>query len=292
MQVWFNTDNFVTRLIGPETAHIIDSYKNDAASYDALQKYAEAQARIESGKAAFKEKMKRARFLSKKIKTTNGEEKKYAEVVNAMLPRVMAKSILYKSLYYCPVNTGALRASARIFQKGNGYIIRYGNNKVDYAVYVHEIPILTNNSGKKIYQHKAPTQYKYLEDAAIEVKDEILEEFGNASKLRIPKLKLMYGPQYMELFIDVDPMTMKVSQEINKYHTLEDLTNTYSNKDEFLSIQNIYEMVDEETTFKYNEDYYTELFSDIMDTGYVGDRRDDESLKAFIMNAMAKFKKI
>ena len=51
-------------------------------------------------------------------------------------------------------------------------------------------------------------------------------------------------------------------------------------------------MVDEETTFKYNEDYYTELFSDIMDTGYVGDRRDDEALKAFIMNSMAKFKKI
>lgn len=69
----------------------------------------------------------------------------------------IAYEILIRSLYYCPIDTGALKKSSYIENTNDGFKVGY---TIDYAHYVHE---LLNNA------HYAPTRAKYLEDAAIDI---------------------------------------------------------------------------------------------------------------------------
>lgn len=75
----------------------------------------------------------------------------------------MAEAILNRALIYCPVKTGALRASGTIiYDRPTGH--RYYNVSVEfrapYARIVHEMVH---------YAHKPPTKAKFLELAAREV---------------------------------------------------------------------------------------------------------------------------
>jgi hypothetical protein len=70
----------------------------------------------------------------------------------------IAKQIFMRSLYYCPIDTGALKRSAYVKSDDFKYI-DIGYSK-DYAMYVHE---LLNNF------HLRPTRAKFLEDAVMDV---------------------------------------------------------------------------------------------------------------------------
>ena len=70
---------------------------------------------------------------------------------------MLASLIMKKAIEYTPYKTGRLRDSIYMEPLEQGIKIGY---KADYAIYVHEIGF---------YQHKAPTQYKFLEEAAYEV---------------------------------------------------------------------------------------------------------------------------
>jgi hypothetical protein len=69
----------------------------------------------------------------------------------------IANDILIRSLYYCPIDTGALKKSSYIESVSDGFKVGYTK---EYAHYVHE---LLNNA------HYAPTRAKYLEDAATDI---------------------------------------------------------------------------------------------------------------------------
>jgi hypothetical protein len=71
--------------------------------------------------------------------------------------KAIINDILIRSLYYCPIDTGALKKSVKSYAYGDMYFIRYDK---EYAHYVHE---LLNNA------HYAPTRAKYLEDAAMDI---------------------------------------------------------------------------------------------------------------------------
>ena len=70
---------------------------------------------------------------------------------------MIASLIMKKAIEYTPYKTGRLRDSIYMEPLEQGIKIGY---KADYAIYVHEIGF---------YQHKEPTRYKFLEDAAYEV---------------------------------------------------------------------------------------------------------------------------
>lgn len=68
----------------------------------------------------------------------------------------LARAIYARALHYTPVKTGNLKKSAVLEVLSDRATIRY---TAPYATYVHEIPAL----------HKRPTQYKFLELAAVEI---------------------------------------------------------------------------------------------------------------------------
>lgn len=107
------------------------------------------------------------------FKKYQGKAEQQADVIMSEF----ADRILKKSLEYCPMDTGALRASARVI-KGNQpteYTIVYGSGAGGgfrdsyYAVYVHEIP--------KANYTTPGTGWKYLERAVDEIVPEIIAEF-------------------------------------------------------------------------------------------------------------------
>lgn len=98
---------------------------------------------------------------------------------------LLAFNVLRKAIYYTPVKTGKLRDSIYIRKYGASYEIGYTE---DYAIYVHEIEYNT---------HKAPWQYKYLEDAAFEV----LEEYYADTGIILP-MTIQYSP--LRVFIGED----------------------------------------------------------------------------------------
>lgn len=305
MQVWFNTDNFVTRLIGPETAHIIDSYKNDAASYDALQKYAEAQAKLIEAKNAFKEKM----AAGKRAKKEAPGRREYFLRYIKNISRNFALSIFIKSIYYCPIDTGALRASARIIEGSGGFVIEYGNKIVDYATYVHEIP-------PEKAKHKFPTQNKFLETAAVEVMDEFKRTEADINKLiskyklegvpkvTLPTIKISLKP--LKLFVgyndnlfryslrrkgladkDIEAWSklFNSSRELKEHDTIDDNWDSPM-FGQFHSDEYIEYLFDNS---KSNE-YFESIYSDIMNKQFEGDKRTKEVTKAFVLKAFRKAK--
>lgn len=98
----------------------------------------------------------------------------------------IALTVLKRSLYYCPIDTGNLRDSVRLIRAGQGFIIKYF---ADYAPYVHEID----------YKHDSPTQKKFLEDAAYETFNNIRVTMPN---VKLPEVRILYAP--LTLFINVD----------------------------------------------------------------------------------------
>lgn len=98
-------------------------------------------------------------------KTTQDEEedslnrKAYTDYVMGM--SMLASEILKRTLIYAPVDTGKMRDSVYIRSLSGGITIGYS---VDYAIYPHEIGF---------YSHKGLTRYKFLEDAAYEVANEM-----------------------------------------------------------------------------------------------------------------------
>ena len=99
----------------------------------------------------------------------------------------IAQEILLLSKYYCPIDTGLLRdgkirykdeqgvvhesneldsGGTLVRSHGSGYEIIY---RAKYAPYVHEIPY---------YNHDAPTKSKFLEDAAMEVAQKYISDYG------------------------------------------------------------------------------------------------------------------
>lgn len=91
----------------------------------------------------------------------------------------------------------------------NGFLISYrsakqvdGKTVKDYSRYVHEIPY---------YNHKAPTRYKYLEDAAFEV----AAEFRNEG-IEYP-ISMVYFPNMMCMVgIKKDNSLKDLATPINK----------------------------------------------------------------------------
>lgn len=98
---------------------------------------------------------------------------------------LVAFRILRRAIYYTPVDTGKLRDSIYIKPYGTGYEIGY---TADYAIYVHEIGF---------NMHQAPTQYKFLEDAASEIMEEYFADTGD-----ILDIKIEYDP--LRVFVGVD----------------------------------------------------------------------------------------
>lgn len=305
MQVWFNTDNFVTRLIGPETAHIIDSYKNDAASYDALQRYAEAQARIIEAKNAFKEKMAAGKRAKREAPGRRNDFLSYIAKIN----RNLALSIFIKSIYYCPIDTGALRASARITEASGGFVIEYGNKTVDYATYVHEIP-------PEKAEHKFPTQNKFLETAAVEVMDEFRRTEADINaliskyklegipKVTLPTIKISLKP--LKLFIGYNDNLLRYSirqlgasdKKIEAWSNLFNSSNELKEHDvidddwnspmfgDFHSDEYIDYLLDNTQS----REYFDLMYDSIMNQQYTGNKTTKEVTKAFVLKAFRKAK--
>ena len=98
----------------------------------------------------------------------------------------IAVTILKRSLYYCPIDTGQLRDSARLIKTSSGFAIRY---YADYAVYVHEWD----------YRHESPTQKKFLADAAVETFNNLRVTEPN---IILPSVRLLIDP--LTLYINVN----------------------------------------------------------------------------------------
>ena len=99
---------------------------------------------------------------------------------------VIAVTILNKALYYCPIDTGYLRSSARLIRTSSGFAIRF---YASYAFYVHEWD----------YSHTSPTQKKFLEDAAVETMNEIRVTYPN---MILPSIRILLDP--LTLYINVN----------------------------------------------------------------------------------------
>lgn len=92
------------------------------------------------------------------IKGEDGDKSKESSLYrNAQNVVSIAAMITKKAIEYTPVDTGKLVKSIYVKTVGSGIMIGY---TAEYATYVHEIGF---------YNHEAPTKYKYLEDAAVEV---------------------------------------------------------------------------------------------------------------------------
>lgn len=106
--------------------------------------------------------------------------------------------IMRKAIEYTPVKTGELRKSIYIRNEGSGIAIGYSK---DYAIYVHEIGF---------YQHKLPTQYKFLEEAAFEVALETDTPY---------RISISYDP--LEVYVNVPNMgaelvNIKAKEKVNR----------------------------------------------------------------------------
>lgn len=113
--------------------------------------------------------------------TTTDESMKFKDVIQDVT--TIGALIMKRAIEYTPVKTGELRRSIYIKNVGSGIAIGYSK---DYAIYVHEIGF---------YQHKIPTQYKFLEDAAFEVALETDTPY---------RISISYDP--LEVYVNVPNM--------------------------------------------------------------------------------------
>jgi hypothetical protein len=103
----------------------------------------------------------------------------------------IAKQIFMRSLYYCPIDTGALKRSAYV-KSDNMRYIDIGYSK-DYAMYVHE---LLNNF------HLRPTRAKFLEDAVMDVCN------VNSKLWTLNDISIIVYISYDPLFVRITPKSL------------------------------------------------------------------------------------
>lgn len=111
----------------------------------------------------------------------------------------ISRAIYIKSLYYCPIDTGKLKASATFTDNTDyGFCrITYGSNDIGYAIYVHEL---------LDREHIAPTQAKFLEDAALDI---INENKGFWIKNNIPvRIGISFKNNSIQMYIDDGSINM------------------------------------------------------------------------------------
>ncbi len=103
--------------------------------------------------------------------------------------KIAAEKILKRSLELCPIDTGALRTSARVISPKRSrkevrgkisaagidpvFVVYDHGGKAPYAVFVHEI---------LRYRHDPPTQAKFLQTAMDEAAAEVLTTVANEAK--------------------------------------------------------------------------------------------------------------
>lgn len=140
-------------------------------------------------KEAIRNKKEEARQAEKSKKAL--EEIRQLMPIDPALIADAASEIYDRSYEYTPEDTGRLRDSQYINTDSEEYIeIGYSSSKCDYAIYVHEMPLVN---------HEAPTRYKFLEDAAYEVYGEYLARYGVAIPIKIqykPDLRVFIGSYY------------------------------------------------------------------------------------------------
>ena len=123
--------------------------------------------------------------------------------------------IMRKAIEYTPVKTGELRKSIYIRNEGSGIAIGYSKN---YAIYVHEIGF---------YEHKEPTRYKFLEEAAFEVALETDTPY---------RISISYDP--LEVYVNVpnlgeELINIKAKEKVNRLVARKNkVWNDYINYDE------------------------------------------------------------
>lgn len=140
------------------------------------------------------------------------------DIVNNTYP-LLAFKILRLAIEYTPVDTGKLRSSSYLKPYGTGFVVGYD---CEYAVHVHEV-------GDN--KHKFPTQYKFLEDAAMEVLEEYYNDTGN-----IINITIEYNPLRVFIGVDNPPgqklANIKIKEAINKTQaTYNRLLNNFHNWD-------------------------------------------------------------
>lgn len=122
-----------------------------------------------------------------------GINKKARGLNKQAINKRIAQEILLLSQYYCPVDTGLMKYGKYRYKDEQGVIREYNSNeggtlvrshgdgyeivyKSSYASYVHEIPY---------YKHDAPTKYKFLEDAAIQVAQKYIADYEYKVKIKM-----------------------------------------------------------------------------------------------------------
>ena len=111
----------------------------------------------------------------------------------------LALNIFSLAYIMTPVDTGNLRNSAYIKRRESGYIVGYDERKADYCLYVHEIGL---------YKHKAPTRYKYLEEAAIRTVSTFKRKNGALGF----SVKMTYAPLAVYIGIDDVPGSFDIEK--------------------------------------------------------------------------------
>lgn len=123
--------------------------------------------------------------------------------------------IMQRAIKYTPVKTGALRNSIYLRRIGLGVAIVYDSK---YALYVHEIGF---------YNHKHPTRYKFLEEAALEIALETDTSY---------RISISYSP--LAVYVNIpgmgaDIVSIKINEINNKKQSSKDKAwNDYINYDD------------------------------------------------------------
>jgi hypothetical protein len=116
------------------------------------------------------------------------------KVAQVAINKVMG-TIFERSQQLVPVDTGALKASGQLNTRkptfattGAGAEIIYGDDIVDYAIYVHE------DLSK---EHAAPTQSKFLEIPALENEKDLVAEIQKNISLLLGSNTVLQAPTKM-----------------------------------------------------------------------------------------------
>lgn len=279
-------DNIASNILGKDTYEYLISIESD----NKLPSYFdddEPKTNEEDYKNFLEQKKKERR---EKIAPALKKRKETVLKLNIMKNNIalsMAKRILYKSLIYCPIDTGALRRSAKLSITRRGMVISYGDSKVYYASYVHEIPR---------YKHTPPTQAKFLEEA---VKEVIAEYSAVYSKYKIdvdmPSAKMLtYSGENNKIaaFVGFSDENLKGVLKSNYSKLGKDISNAVVKEDvaDMFKIYDDYERLEAMDEFS-KSDWHDALMNQRLEkiANKDGiDVNDEKSIVAFFYNALYK----
>ena len=134
----------------------------------------------------------------------------------------IAKQIFMRSLYYCPIDTGALKRSAYV-KSDNIRYIDIGYSK-DYAMYVHE---------KLDNFHLRPTRAKFLEDAVMDVCN------VNSKLWTLNDISVNVYISYDPLYVRITPKPLFDDMEIlfsNYNEVYKRMWNDFDNERHYLNV--------------------------------------------------------